>query len=163
MNKPVIEKSCSETRIFDFLSCVDREFIPFLSEKVNLLQYANKLAERGNNVFVVVDGHDIGHAAYYSNNLESRMAFLTSICVKPEFRGNGVAELLLEEVLRGAWNDGMKNLSLEVDERNQAAICFYRKYGFNDWGNNQMARLIEEKCSGTTLGKNRTEKNNPYS
>ena len=153
MNKLVIEESCSEIRILDFLSSVDREFTPFLSDKVDLSEYAHKLVKRAHSVFLVMEGHDVGHAAYYSNDSQGREAFLTSICVKPEFRGSGLAEVLLENVLQGAMNDGMGKLSLEVDARNQVAVRFYSKHGFNDCGNNQMVRHIAEEGSpGTAPG-----------
>lgn len=161
MNKFIIEESCSEIRILDFLSSVDREFTPFLSEKVELSAYAYKLAKSAHSVFLVVEGHDVGHAAYYSNDLQGRTAFLTSICVKPEFRGGRFAEVLLEKVLRGAMNDGMKALSLEVDARNQAAVRFYRKHGFNECGNNLMVRHIaEDALVETASGDNRSGERN---
>lgn len=164
MTKPIIEKSCSEFRILEFLSSVDREFVPFLSEKVNLSQYAHKLSEQARNVFLVVDGYDVGHAAYYSNDLQSRTAFLTSICVRPGFRGSGLAEVLLGRVLLGAMNDGMKKLLLEVDKRNQAAVRFYRKHGFTDCGNSQMeCLLVKDGLPGAALDEDWSGKSSSHS
>jgi ribosomal protein S18 acetylase RimI-like enzyme len=140
MNKPGFEASRSEARIFNFLFSVDSQFTPPLSEKINVPDYARKLAVMAENIFLVMGGYDVGHAAYYSNDLQTQTAYLTSICVKKEFRGSRMAESLLEKVLLGATNDGMLKLTLEVDSRNSVAIRFYRKHSFVDCGNNQMMR-----------------------
>jgi ribosomal protein S18 acetylase RimI-like enzyme len=111
-----------------------------------------------------MEGHDVGLAAYYSNDLQRRTAFLTSICVKPEFRGSGLAEVLLENVIQGAMNNEMENLSLEVDAKNQVAVRFYSKHGFNECGNNQMVRYIAKEGSlGTAPGENRAGKSSRHS
>jgi ribosomal protein S18 acetylase RimI-like enzyme len=144
MNKPSFEVSRSEARIFKFLFSVNSQFTPPLREKVNVPDYARKLAVRAENIFLVVGGYDVGHAAYYSNDLQTQTGYLTSICVKKEFRGSKMAESLLDKVLLGAKKDGMLKLILEVDSRNSIAVAFYRKHSFVDCGNSQMMRDLNK-------------------
>lgn len=138
MDKIYIEKSDSQGRILEFLLSVECEFTPVLSERINVADYAKKMAARANNIFLVMGKCDVGHAAYYSNDLQKETAFLTSICVKQEFRRSGLAAILLEEVFHGAIRDGMQQLALEVDVGNRAAVRFYSKYGFSKCESNQM-------------------------
>jgi GNAT superfamily N-acetyltransferase len=137
-----IEECRSEIRILEFLLSVDREFIPPLSQKVNVPDYARKLVETATSIFLTVGEVDVGHAAYYSNDFRARTAFLTSISVKSEFRGRGLARHLLDDVIQRVINDGMEHLRLEVNPKNSGAVRFYRKHGFTNSGNSQMIRRI---------------------
>lgn len=144
MSKFIIEECNSEVRIRAFLSSVDREFTPPLSQKVSVRDYSRKLATTASNIFLSSDGYDVGHAAYYSNDYEGKIAFLTSICVVPDVRGSGLAGTLLKEVVQGATQDGMKWLKLEVNPKNDGAVRFYNKYGFIDCGIEQMILSLSE-------------------
>jgi GNAT superfamily N-acetyltransferase len=142
MSNLSIEECHSEIRILKFLLAVDLEFIPPLNQKVNVPIYARKLVESATNIFITADEVDVGHAAYYSNDFWTRTAFLTSISVKSEFLGRGLARDLLAEVIQGATNDGMKYLRLEVNPTNSGAVRFYSKYGFTNSGNSEMIKRI---------------------
>lgn len=117
-------------RLFQFFDSVDEEFSPALSERVNLAVYANKLAAEAVNIFVVEGGRDIAHAAFYCNDRRSKVAYLSSIGVLPEFHGSGVAGDLLVKVVDKCLAEEMKLLNLEVDVKNLKAVKFYEKYGF---------------------------------
>lgn len=56
--------------------------------------------------------------------------YIGNIAVKEEFRRNGIAGNLIEEVLKRAKSGGLSFVTLEVRESNIPAIMLYTKFGF---------------------------------
>ncbi len=78
-----------------------------------------------------------GKISAYAILLKRKRTFglrLYSIAVSSEFRGRGVAGLLLEEAERRAVEYGFIYVTLEVNEKNDAAINLYLKAGFETFG-----------------------------
>lgn len=134
MNRWEIVQDQSESRIFGFLRNVDCDFCPPLSSRVDLAEYAKKLSLCATNLFAISRGVDVGHVAFYSNDLINKRAFLSSVSLKKEVRGSGLALYLLEEVFSRCKSDGAGSVYLKVDERNARAVEFYRKNGFKFCG-----------------------------
>ncbi len=61
-------------------------------------------------------------------------AHITTIAVRPEFRGRGFGELLLASMVEAALDINARWLTLEVRVSNTSAQSLYRKYGFHDAG-----------------------------
>ncbi len=61
-------------------------------------------------------------------------AEILTIATNPAERGNGIANHLVEEVVRRLQSDGIVSLFLEVDENNHAALSLYTKLGFHKVG-----------------------------
>ncbi len=61
-------------------------------------------------------------------------AHVTTIGVRPQFRGHGYGELLLVSLIEIALDIGARWLTLEVRVTNDTAQTLYRKYGFRDAG-----------------------------
>lgn len=124
----------SEDRIFDFLCRCEKYFVPKLSEKVDVCQYAKKLSRNAENIFISIisDGtcFDVGHAAVYINDTEYNRAFISSFCIDMIEQGSGLAFTLMERVEDKVRSSGMYSLCLEVSEVNKRAVRFYEKYGF---------------------------------
>lgn len=125
-----LEEDQSLDRILSFLKKEELHFIPPLGSKVNIESYSKKLSSIASNVFACVDGEDIGHAAYYSNDKTQFKGFLSSICISKKRQGYGVGLLLLKHVVDNCIKNGMRKIELEVDDTNLAAIKFYKSYGF---------------------------------
>ena len=56
---------------------------------------------------------------------------IINIAVNEKYRKNGVGSSLLNEILKVASNEKIKNIYLEVRKSNVTAIKFYEKYGFS--------------------------------
>jgi ribosomal protein S18 acetylase RimI-like enzyme len=56
---------------------------------------------------------------------------LEGLYVDPRYHGQGTARRLTDDLF--AWFDPSKNVVLEVASYNDRAKAFYRKYGFEDW------------------------------
>ncbi len=70
----------------------------------------------GFGLFYAVDGLDTAH--------------LLKICLRPEFRGKGMANTFLFEMLKDISSHGFKEAYLEVNSLNLAAINLYNRNGF---------------------------------
>lgn len=63
-------------------------------------------------------------------------AVLNEIFVRPEYRGTGVADDLMDAALALARDQDLplERLVLDVDPDNERARTFYRRHGFESWG-----------------------------
>ena len=61
-------------------------------------------------------------------------ADVVNVAVKPEYRKNGIAFELLNELMKAGSEKGVKDFTLEVRAGNQAAIALYEKLGFKTEG-----------------------------
>ena len=55
---------------------------------------------------------------------------IMNIVVKKDFRNQGIGSLLLKELINLSKSLNVKNLFLEVNQRNTPAILLYNKFGF---------------------------------
>ncbi len=55
---------------------------------------------------------------------------IANLAVKTEYKKQGLASKLLEEIERLAKEDGIENIFLEVSVHNEAAINLYLKHGY---------------------------------
>ena len=61
-------------------------------------------------------------------------ADVVNVAVKPEYRKNGIAFELLNELMKAGSARGVKDYTLEVRAGNRAAIALYEKLGFKTEG-----------------------------
>ena len=122
--------SNDEKRILRFLTMTALDFVPPLDSRVDLVAYSRKLSRAAINLFYRVESVDAGHAAVYANQVESGVAFLSSIAVDRRFRGSGIARALLEQVIATCRERGFRTLELEVGHLNSSAIHLYQAFGF---------------------------------
>lgn len=61
-------------------------------------------------------------------------AHVTNIALREAFRGRGLGERLLREMMAVAWQRGAKRMTLEVRVSNERAQRLYRKLGFEPSG-----------------------------
>jgi len=67
---------------------------------------------------------------YVGFRLQSAEAHISTVAVRPDWRGNGLGELLLLTAIEQALELGSSAVSLEVRASNRVAQNLYRKYGF---------------------------------
>ncbi len=67
---------------------------------------------------------------YVGFRLQSTEAHISTVAVHPDWRGNGLGELLLLTAIEQALELGSSVVSLEVRASNRVAQNLYRKYGF---------------------------------
>ncbi len=82
----------------------------------------------------VQDGQDAGVIRATINPGHPDIAYLISMWVAPEARGQGIGEALIEAVADWARSQGLKQLALDVSDDNEPAIVLYRRKGFKATG-----------------------------
>ena len=96
--------------------------------------FVGEFLSRPSHRLVARDGRSgrvLGFAIFWMTDGE---AHLNNLAVHPEFRGHGVADRLLVEVLDRARTSGAREVFLEVRPSNQGALRLYRKNGFHKLG-----------------------------
>jgi ribosomal protein S18 acetylase RimI-like enzyme len=134
MNIKVEQRNLNQKEIKDFLLICDSFFIPPLSTRVNIDEYALKLSQHAVNFASVIDSKIIGIFSVYFNNLESKEAFISNVCVHPDYRGVGIAKLLLNLVVDYGKKMQFNTVKLEVNKENNPAVSFYKKHKFTITG-----------------------------
>jgi ribosomal protein S18 acetylase RimI-like enzyme len=109
----------------------DADFTPPLSARLELRDYAAKLAERAAR-FEAWDGEQLVGlvAAYVTPGAPE--AFISNVSVVSELRGRGVGAALVADCIDRARGSGAATVKLEVATADRAAGRFYEKLGFTD-------------------------------
>lgn len=96
----------------------------------DLEKYAQKLAEHA-TVFECKDGKStLGIIAFYANDKQNKIAFITAILVAANAQNRGVGKALLAKTEEFCRTSGMTAVKLEVHKENAKAISFYIKHGY---------------------------------
>ncbi len=120
----------SEAQIAEHLSRCDADFVPPLSGRVEINDYAQKIASKATRFEAWSGGTLVGLVAAYCNDQEKRIAYITSVSVLREWTGKGIAAHLMSQCVEHAKASGMRQISLEVARDNTAAIKLYEENGF---------------------------------
>ena len=120
----------SAAEIAEHLSRCDSYFVPPLSPRVEIRDYAKKIKDEATRFEAWSGDTLIGLVAAYNNDQEGSLAYITSVSVLPAWMGNGIAGLLVKQCVEHAKTSDARQISLEVASDNAAAIQLYRKSGF---------------------------------
>jgi len=113
--------------IYSFLLEVQDDFVPRLWERVNIREYANKLASNAVNLYTEEEDI-IGMACFYANQPPD--AFLSLIVIKNEYKRKGHFKDLFHRVIQYLKENNFSTLRLEVSRDNLVAYKAYKKLGF---------------------------------
>jgi len=141
MNKTLeffIDKA-SEEQIAAHFSACDDSFVPPLGGRVNINDYAQKIAQKAARLEAWAADELVGLVAVYCNDSKGCVAFITSVSVLPTWQGRGIASQLVARCIDYARGLDFSRIELEVDDHNRAAVCLYEKHGFSiDRNNGQL-------------------------
>jgi len=59
---------------------------------------------------------------------------ITNIAIHPDYQGRKLGRILLAAMIKWAWDNGLKHMTLEVRPKNSKAIALYEKAGFRKVG-----------------------------
>jgi ribosomal-protein-alanine N-acetyltransferase len=74
------------------------------------------------------------HAGFILYRLAADEAEVLAVAVHPDCRRRGIGRQLLEEALRHVYREGARDIHLEVEDTNFAAIALYREVEFRESG-----------------------------
>lgn len=132
MSEPVeyhLNKASAVELAKHLLRC-DADFVPPLSGRVDINEYAQKIANKAARFEAWSGGTLVGLVAAYCNDQESNNSYITSVSVLRELSGKGIARELTNLCIEHAQTLGMRQISLEVASDNAPAIKLYEKSGF---------------------------------
>ncbi|MFV0554627.1 MAG: ribosomal protein S18-alanine N-acetyltransferase [Mangrovibacterium sp.] len=89
------------------------------------------LVNHSNGIFLLAKvGEELAGYMSFLTNDGTHNGRIYSIAVSPDFRGRGVAQSLIDEMMDYARGRHLKNIFLEVRVNNHFAIALYQKNGF---------------------------------
>lgn len=93
--------------------------------------FAKKFIDYG-SVIVAKNEQDesMGFIAYYANDTEKKVAFISMIAVLPQYRNMHLGSDLIDYCISDCEEKGMLSLRLEVAIDNAVGMSFYKKKGF---------------------------------
>lgn len=92
-------------------------------------QYIDKILKHATIINYYSANSLVGFIAYYNNDYENRIAFLSMLVVKHDYIGKGIGALMLESSLKDLSNKNFKKYRLEVLKKSKA-IEFYKSFDF---------------------------------
>lgn len=125
-----LSHKASEAEIAAHLVRCDADFVPPLSDRVAIQDYARKIASTALRFEAWSGGSLIGLVAAYCNDRDKCIAYITSVSVLRAWTGKGIGAHLVGQCIEHAKESGMQLISLEVAETNMRAIKLYAKRGF---------------------------------
>lgn len=117
-------------QIAEHLLRCDADFVPPLSGRVEINDFAQKIASKAIRFEAWSGGTPVGLVAAYCNDQEKRIAYITSVSVLRAWTSSGIAARLVGQCVEHAKALGMRQISLEVASDNTPAIRLYEKSGF---------------------------------
>jgi GNAT superfamily N-acetyltransferase len=120
----------SDEEIAEHLWRCDADFVPPLCGRINIKDYAKKIVGKATRFESWAGRTLVRLVAAYCNDQDTRIAYITSVSVLPEWAGKGIALQLMSRCIDYARTSGMKQISLEVAIDNMRAIRLYEKSGF---------------------------------
>jgi ribosomal-protein-alanine N-acetyltransferase len=108
----------------------DKDFQPPLSTRVDIFSYCEKIFQNAQIIGAYDHNQITGIVCMYTNDQEEMIAFITSVCIYKQFRGNKIGHLLMEGAICLARESHMKSIKLEVGLNNHVAVSLYKKKGF---------------------------------
>jgi len=133
-------------RVFNLLSKIGNDYIPPLNEQVNNMEiYIQKIVTNADTFIIIDNNCDIGILSIYCNNLLNKKAFITTLGIATNYKGQGIAKKLLLFVIEYVKLNKFEKIALEVNKNNIKAINFYKKSGFSIVTENKNSLFMELK------------------
>lgn len=125
-----LSNKASKMEIAEHLTHCDTDFVPPLSGRVEIDDYAQRILSKTTRFEAWSDGTLVGLVAVYCNDHEKRIAYITSVSVLKGWTGKGIAACLMSRCVQHAKVLGMRQICLEVASDNTPAIRLYEKSRF---------------------------------
>lgn len=113
--------------IYDLVVDLDGEFVPPLSTRIDLEQYSKKMDEYATVLAALSANGDLkGAIAFYCNDIQTKVAYITYLGVARFARGQGLGSALLDACIAKCAEVGMLRIDVKTWESNAPAIRLYQ-------------------------------------
>ena len=112
---------------------IQREFLSFLFGEVNKLPWFNldEFAKPDGRLFLVETSGQIA-GTMSLRKIRRNCGEIKRMYVRPQFRGNKIATLMIDEVIKVSKNNGYSDLYLDTAQFMSSAVSLYKKFGFQE-------------------------------
>jgi len=125
------KESLTSEILFDLLKRVNNSFFHEpLSVRVDLENYAKKLAHYAKHFSCFENLKLIGVVCCYMNDLVSKIAYMSVTCIDPAFQRKRIGQKLTKMCEDEAINKGFSFVDLEIHSQNTPIIKMHKKLGF---------------------------------
>lgn len=118
-----------KAKIIELFENLDHKFRIHSSDS-DLEIYVDKLIKNASIISIIKNDILVGFIAFYDNDPNKDLAFLSMIIVNKESENLGYGKKLLELSLKEIENKGFQKYALNVHVENVRAIRLYENYGF---------------------------------
>lgn len=129
MLKFSINKINSYEHLKENLYYYNNYFSPPLSKVPgDINKYAEKMFINANNIEIVDENKiKLGMICFYSNDVESKIGYITLLVVDKKYSNSGIGSILIKYAEDYAKKNNINKMKLEVSKNNENAIKFYKK------------------------------------
>lgn len=120
-NPPEIDEAVIECDAAYTISVINRE---------NSQEIISKIKKHATTLLVRKESQIIGYACFYANNVILKQAYITLICIRPEYQNKHLGSALIQCCFNQSKEAGMETIRLEVLKQDIKAIQFYKSKGF---------------------------------
>ena len=123
-------KTADFNNVFTHLVKCNDNFIPKLTDKVDIAAYSKKIAENSVTFEAWLKDELIGLIAAYFNDSKNHVGFITNVSTVKEYSGKGIASQLMNRCIAYAIEKQFSEITLEVFHKNSSAFELYKKFHF---------------------------------
>ena len=124
--------TATEAQIFEHFKLCNHDFIPVLSDRVDISAYASKITVKAERFEAWSGEFLVGLVAAYCNNFQDRAAYITSVSVLKNWQGSGIASELVNRCITYIKSQKFERIDLELNTESKQALCLYEKKGFKN-------------------------------
>lgn len=128
--------------LYNFFNEVDKDFVPSLTDRVNIEEYVSKLTNFAENLIYFRNGKVVASVSTYMN---TEIAFISSIAVKKQYNKRGIGSFMLHQTEKKAREYKCRRICLKVHCENKKAIIFYEKNGYKRSSMEEEWIMMEKK------------------
>lgn len=134
-NKEIVVKELTSYEEAEqvILEFKDNYFLRPITNDSYRATFINKHLENGHFLAEFNDGNPVGFFSFYSNDTESKVAFITSLALSEDlgFLKGKTLMRLVNNGIKLIRESGMEIVRLEVERDNEKGIKLYKHFGFH--------------------------------
>jgi ribosomal protein S18 acetylase RimI-like enzyme len=123
------EKNSEPEIILEILNYFDSYFIPPISQRLDMNEFASKLASNATILLAKNKVKIAGFTAFYFNETP-KFSYLTLLAVDLDFQGVGIGSIMVEKMISYCEQKLSAGIELEVRENNIPMLKVYKHFGF---------------------------------
>lgn len=128
-----VQGALAFSQLYAFIQSVDMLFSKPLSQRVDLLEYSQKLFNKATLCYILQEGKVIALTAGYTQQLLGSMAYISLVATLPENQGAGLACETVTQFIKTCRNMNLSAIHLYTTHDNEHAKHLYEKLGFRQW------------------------------